>query len=164
MLYTACRRNEILYLRREDLDLVQRILSVRISKTKRTLQLPINQALFRIIQEMEADGQLPEEGFLFTSDSPRKKNDIRPWHPSSVTHWFKTYLRKAGLSENYSLHSCRHTYVTFLRSQGISQDIAQRLVGHTTPATTDAYDSTVALHFRHIADLVDFEGGSGDEE
>lgn len=157
VLYTACRRNEVLYLRREDLDLEQLILSVRSSKTHRTLQLPINRALMRVIAEMQANGEFPESGYIFRSNSNRKSKDAVPWHPTSVTHWFKEYLRLAGLPEHYSLHSCRHTYVTYLRSKGIPQDVIQRLVGHSSLQTTDIYDHSDALFFRQYADMVDYE-------
>ena len=147
-----------LYLRREDIDLEQGILTVHSPKTHRALDLPINKALLRVIREMIEQGDLPKSGYLFTSQSNRrgKQKDL-PWHPSSVTHRFKDHLRLAGLSEDLSLHSCRHTYVTFLRRKGIPQDVVQRLLGHTTPVTTDVYDSSAALHFRQFADLVDYE-------
>lgn len=157
LLYSACRRNEILYLKREDIDLDQQILTVHVSKTHRTLQLPINKALLKVIEEMKESGALPKSGYLFTSGSNRKSKTAEPWHPSSATHWFKEYLRLAGLPEHYSLHSTRHTFVTHLRSKGIPQDVIQRLCGHTSPATTDIYDSSTALFFRHFADMVDYE-------
>lgn len=158
VLYTACRRNEALYLKREDLDLEQRTLTVNAPKTHRRLILPINQALMRIIEEMQINGDLPESGFIFRSESNRRgREKLTPWHPSSVTHIFKEYLRLAGLPERYSLHSCRHTYVTHLRSKGIPQDVIQRLVGHSSPQTTDIYDHSDALFFRQFADLVDYE-------
>lgn len=162
LLYSACRRNEILYLKREDIDLEQQILTVHVAKTHRTLQLPINKALLKVIEEMQETGSLPESGYLFTSASNRKSKAAEPWNPSSATHWFKQYLRLAGLPEHYSLHSTRHTFVTHLRSKGIPQDVIQRLCGHTSPATTDIYDSSSALFFRKFADLVDYEPAEGE--
>lgn len=158
VLYTAGRRNEVLHLRVEDLDLAERTLTVHSSKTHRQLVLPINRALMRVIDEMRANGELPKSGSIFTNDSIRHRaNQGKPWHPSSVSHMFKDCLRLAGLPERYSLHSCRHTYVTHLRSQGIPGDVVQRLVGHSSRETTEVYDHTSALFFRQIADLVDYE-------
>jgi len=158
VLYTGCRRNEILYLKREDLDLDQRILYVQVSKTRRRLALPINKALFRVIQEMLQNNEMPDSGYIFRSESPRRgKHSTAPWHPHSVTHWFKQCVRKAGLPDHYSLHSCRHTYTTHLRSKGVPQDVIQRLLGHTSVRTTDIYDHSDALFFRAYADEVDFE-------
>ncbi len=165
ILYTACRRAEILYLRREDVDLEQRILYVKVPKTHRCLALPINKALMKIIQEMQQNGELPESGYLFSSESNRRGQDKNvPWHPSSVTSRFKEYVRLAGLSDHYSLHSCRHTYVTYLRSKGIPRDVIQRLLGHTSTCTTDIYDHSDALFFRQFADMVDYEEDLPEDE
>ena len=158
LLYTGCRRNEILYLKREDLDLEQRILYAQIPKTHRRLALPINKALARVINEMIEDGELPESGYVFRSQSNRrgeKRGDV-PWHPSSVTSRFKDYVRLAGLPDHHSVHSCRHTYATHLRSKGIPQDVIQRLLGHTSTRTTNIYDHSDALFFREFADKIDF--------
>jgi integrase len=152
VLYTGCRRIEILNLRREDLDLAQRILYVEVPKTHRRLALPINKALMKVIEEMRQNGELPDSGYLFC-----RENQKIPWHPSSVTHTFKKYVRRAGLPDRYSLHSCRHTYTTYLRSKGVPQDVIQRLLGHTSTSTTDIYDHSDALFFRQFADMVDYE-------
>ena len=165
LLYTGCRRNEILYLKREDIDLEQRVLHVHAQKTRQRLALPINKALARVFQEMEANGELPDSGFLFKSMSNRRgKRKTEPWHPHSVTHWYKKYVRLAGLPDHYSLHSCRHTYATYLRSQGVPQDVIQRLLGHSSVRTTDIYDHSDALFFRQYADLVDFESTPSESE
>ena len=159
VLYTGCRRNEILFLKREDLDLEQHILYAHIPKTHRRLALPINKALMRVINKMIETEELPESGYIFRSQSNRRgkdKSDV-PWNPSSVTFRFKNYIRLAGLPDHYSLHSCRHTYATYLRSKGIPQDVIQRLLGHTSTRTTNIYDHSDALFFRQYADEVDFE-------
>jgi integrase/recombinase XerD len=158
LLYTGCRRNEILYLKRDALDLGQCILYIQATKTHRRIALPINKALMAVIREMEGQGELPDSGYLFRTNSIMPGiNKEAPWHPTSVTHWFKKYVRLAGLSECYSLHSCRHTYATYLRSKGVPQDVIQRLLGHSSVRTTSIYDHSDALFFRQYADLVDFE-------
>jgi len=159
LVYTACRRNEILFLRIADLDLENHILYVRVPKTDRRLALPINRALRRVIAEMQKSGELPESGYIFTSESNRRAKDSGdvPWHKDTVTHWFKDYIRLAGLPEHLTLHSLRHTYVTFLRSKGVPPDAIQPLLGHSSVQTTGKYDHSDALFFRQFADMVDFE-------
>ena len=154
LLYTAGRRNEILYLRREDLDLKNWTLHIRSEKTSTDLVLPINKALKRTIENMD----LPESGYIFRTRCNRTRAKKIPWHPSSVSHWFKKFIRDVGLPEHYSLHSLRHTYATYLRQQGVPLDLVHKLIGHKSPVTTaENYDHSVALHFRAQADLVDFE-------
>lgn len=156
VLYTGCRRNEILFLHWEDIDLNNLSLKVRAQKTGRHLVLPINKALKRVL-----DGMVQQEiGYVFQAQpkSRRTGEPGQPWHEDSASHWFKHYVCKAGLSSHYSLHSLRHTYATYLRQQGVPVDIVQKLLGHTSSRTTsENYDHTIALHFRAQADMVDFE-------
>lgn len=153
-LYTAGRRNEVLYLRRENMDLEHWTVHLRSEKTSTDLVLPINKALRRTIENME----LPESGYIFRTNCSRTKDKEIPWHPSSVSHWFKQFIRAAVLPDHYSLHSLRHTYATYLRQQGVPLDLVQKLIGHKSPLTTaENYDHSIALHFREQADLVDFE-------
>jgi integrase len=156
LLYLGARRNEVLFLKWENLDLEEMTVRLYAQKTKRTLVLPINKALQRVIEEME----IVEEGFIFRTKSnsrgARKKG--KPWHPDSVSHWFKKYVDGLGLPSHYSLHSLRHTYATHLRSQGVPLDVVQKLLGHASPLTTDRnYDHSIAVHFRQFADLLDVD-------
>lgn len=156
VLYTGCRRNEILFLRWEDINLAQQTLTIHQYKTKRVLVLPINKALLNVLKELE----FQEKGYVFQSNScsRRAKFKDQPWHECYATHHFKKYVLAAGLSPHYSLHSLRHTYATYLRQKGVPLDIVQKLLGHASPrVTSETYDHSVALHFRAQADLVDFE-------
>ena len=156
LLYSGCRRTEILYLKYEDIDLENRAMKIYAQKTRRSMVIPINKALYKVIQGME----LKESGYVFQSQSNSRgaKNKQQSWHKDYVTRKFKDFVHAASLPPQHSLHSLRHTYITFLRSQGIPLENIQRLVGHASPLTTAKnYDHSVALHFRQQADLVDFE-------
>lgn len=160
LLYTGCRRNEVLYLCWDNIDFENWTLTVYSQKVKKRMTLPVNKALKRVIERMER-----KEGFVFQTDSTSHgaREKKQPWHQAYATHHFKKYIRKAGLPEHYSLHSLRHTYATYLRQQGVPLDIVQRLLGHSSSRITEAhYDHTVALHFRAQADLVDFEDDKAD--
>ena len=125
-------------------------------KTQKDLLLPINKALQRVFATIE----IQEKGYVFQTSSNCRgvREKDQPWHFDYVTHRFKHYIRKAGLSEQYSLHSLRHTYATHLRQKGVPLDIVQKLLGHASSRTTDeSYDHSVALHFRAQADLIDFD-------
>lgn len=140
VLYTACCRNEILYVQREDLDLERGIIHVNSHKTRRRLALPINKALLRIITEMQDNNELPASGYPFSTDSPHvTKRGARLWNDHTPTHWFKKYVRKAKLDDTYSLHSCRHTYATYLDSKGVPRE------GY--PATAR---SQVCIHYERL--------------
>ncbi len=158
VLYTGCRRNEILYLRWEEVDLEQLTITIYAQKTDKVMVLPINKALRRVLGEVE----VKEKGYIFRTNSTTKRLKYKdvPWNKNYVTHRFKVYARACGLSEDYHLHSLRHTYSTHLIQKGIPLDIVQKLLGHSSPrVTADNYDHSIALHFRSQADLVDFEEG-----
>jgi len=150
------RRNEILFLRYEDIDLENMTLRIYQQKTSKTILLPINKALNKVIGQMK----MKEKGFVFQTQSKSRgaRYKEQPWHQDFVTHKFKKFIRKAELNEIYTLHSLRHTYATLLREKGISLDVVQKLLGHSSFRTTDEnYDHSSAIAFRSQADLVDFE-------
>lgn len=156
ILYTGCRRNEILFLLWENIDMENLCLKVRAQKTSKSLLLPINKALKRVLDEVELKGK----GYVFQTESTSRgvKLKDQPWHKDWVTWHFKQFVMKAGLPGHYSLHSLRHTYATYLHQKGVPIDIIQKLLGHASPRTTsDNYDHSIALHFRAQADMVDFE-------
>ena len=156
LLLTGARRNEILFLKWEDVDLDNMKLKCYSDKTKREIELPINKALLKVVQRMDTQ----HTGYVFQTKS-RSRGAFRkeqPWHEDYVSHHFKKYIRDLGMPEHYSLHSLRHTYTNRLLKQGVPLDIVQKLLGHSSPRTTsENYDHTIALHFRTQADLADFE-------
>jgi len=157
LLNTGARRNEILFLKWKDINIEKRQLRINAEKTGKELDVPINDALMSVINEMEKK----EEGYVFVTHSKRRgaKKGVSPWSPDYVTHHFKDYIRALRLSEDYSVHSLRHTYTTQLRTKGVPLDIIFRLLGHSSPAVTqENYDHAVALHFREQANLIGFKG------
>ena len=158
LLYTGCRRNEILFLRWEDINLDKKSLVVYQDKVGgRKLELPINKALQKVIDGME----FVKKGFVFQTNSNSRgaKFKEQPWHEDFVSRKFKKYIRDYGFPKHYTLHSLRHTFSTYLLEQGVPIDIIQKLLGHSSVrVTSENYDHSVALHFRAQMDLVDFEG------
>ncbi|MBM3263385.1 MAG: site-specific integrase [candidate division Zixibacteria bacterium] len=147
LLYTGCRRGEILNVKGIDIDTDRWVLSVLAVKTGRRLMLPIAKELARILEGVP----LPE-GFLFASEVKPGQTLNKSW----VTHRFKKELERAGLPGHYSLHSLRHTFATHLRAKGIPRDIVSALMGHQSAETTAVYDHTAALHFRQFVDQLTF--------
>lgn len=156
LLYTGCRRTEVLYLKWEDIDLEGRKMKIFAEKTNRELEIPISKALMQVIEGMEGK----KEGYVFQTHSTRRgaNKKEKPWHKDFPSHHFKAYIKALGLPEHYTLHSLRHTYTNYLLQRGVPLDIVQKLLGHSSVRTTaDNYDHTLPLHFRAQADLVDFE-------
>ena len=121
LLETGCRRNEILYLKWEDVDLAAGRIRIR-GKGDKVRSIPIHRSLRALLEEL----------------GPRKRGRIFSWHPSTVTHKFKKYLRKHGLEE-YKLHNLRHTTASWLAMKGVPLKTIQELLGHSTIAVTEIY-------------------------
>lgn len=61
-----------------------------------------------------------------------------PMNRRSIERYTKEWGEKAGVG-NCIPHRFRHTYATDLRRQGVALDVIQRLLGHSSIATTQIY-------------------------
>ena len=100
------------------------------TKQKRTEHLPLSAAALALLR---ATSEQPwtSETFLFPGDQPD-----RPL--TSIRRFWRSVTEQAGL-EGYRLHDNRHTYASHLVSSGLSLEIVGRLLGHTSPLTTQRY-------------------------
>ncbi len=151
VLYTGGRRNEILGLKSEDIDLEQMAMKVKITKRKDhpvIVDIPIIPPLAKVFQRMDIK---PGE-YVFKSET----DSSRPLRPNSVTQAFRRYRNKAELPEKYTLHSLRHTYSSYLSSKGAPAQAIAALLSHTSPRMVmDVYDHSNALDMRKFAELMD---------
>ncbi len=121
LLETGCRRNEILYLRWEDVDLKAGRIRIK-GKGSKVRFIPIHSSLRELLMDI----------------GPKNKGKIFKWNFSTVTHKFKKYLRECGLGE-YKLHDLRHTCASWLAMKGVPLKIIQELLGHSTIGVTEIY-------------------------
>lgn len=56
---------------------------------------------------------------------------------------FKICLKKAGISEKYSIHCLRHTYATFLLKSGRDLKLVKEQLGHSSIKITEVYISLI---------------------
>jgi integrase/recombinase XerD len=145
-LYTGCRMNELLHLQWKDIDLKERVVHIRNkenfnTKTGKARQIPICAKLNEIIKQM-----LVERGNIINYHNPEcyifSKPDNTMLIRGSITHKFKQYVRKAGLSEKFHFHCLRHTFITNCIKNGINLSYVQALAGHSEFKTT--------LNYSHI--------------
>lgn len=147
-LYTGMRRNELVWLEWEDVDLEKRRITIQAkdgfaTKTGKARTVGIAAKLARILS------RLPREGrFVFGDTSPLLKGD-------GLTHGFRKLANAANLPTTITLHSLRHTYITHLIEAGVNPRRVQELAGHSDIATTWRYAH--ALPSEGIAeDLLNF--------
>jgi site-specific recombinase XerD len=88
--------------------------------------------------------------YLFPGDAKGKPlQDLK--------RFWRDVLEKAEL-EDYRRHDNRHTHASYLVSSGLSLEIVGRLLGHTSPLTTQRYahlaDSPLRAAANQFGDMV----------
>lgn len=152
-LFSGLRRGELLGLKWEDIDINARTLTVRRTlnylpnkgvyldspkshTSRRPLHLSGTAIALLLEQQAWQQGQRKqlgdawqESGFVFTAD------DGRPIFPTSITTWFRQFIRGSGLPY-VSVHSLRHTFASLQISDGVPLVVVSRQLGHAKTSTT----------------------------
>ncbi|MFC1561903.1 tyrosine-type recombinase/integrase [candidate division KSB1 bacterium] len=113
----------------KDVNFERNLVFLRHTKTGKTRMVPMNKKLEGILKDMYIENQ---EGKLFN------------YHYDTVTHKFKRYVRKAGLSDEYSLKTTRKTFASHLVMQNVDLSTVQELLGHASPETTRKHYAKLA--------------------
>lgn len=139
-MYTGCRRNELLALTWEDIDLKERTISVnkslyQIDGGTPRIKRPKTEKGIRVLPIM--DKLLP---YLKPSDGLVFKNPTTGGYikDGTFTLLWGRYRNASGVS--CTPHQLRHCYATMLFEAGVSESDAQELLGHAQISTTkDVY-------------------------
>lgn len=153
LIYSGCRRGEMLGLEWRDVDFANCLISIRrtscytpdrgtytdttkTEQSKRTLKLP--QEVMDILCELR-DFQLRqadifgdkwvESGRLFTKETGE------PQHPNTSYHWLEKFCAHNGLPF-YGLHSFRHLFASLLVGNGVDIVTVSGVLGHSAVSTT----------------------------
>lgn len=135
-LYTGMRRSELVFLKCEDIDLVNRRIIIQsdidpegfIPKSRRARVIGLARNLLPVIEPFMKTGRK----YLLGGDKILE-------HPNSVTRAFRVLAVEAKLPKSISLHSLRHTYITHLVESGENPRRVQYLAGHAHLSTTEQY-------------------------
>lgn len=131
------RVNEACHLRVEDLHSHRhqiRVVQGKGQKDRYTILSP------RLLEELRAYWRLFRlEYWLFASP----KDPQQPLIAATAQRIFNRAVARAGLPRKGGIHSLRHTFATHLLESGVEIPVVQRLLGHTSLATTAGY-----LHVR----------------
>jgi len=129
------RPDEVLKLRWEHLDWLQKTASNPSGKTERARRLvPISERMLTILGQRRS-GQ--NQGWVFPS--PKKSSRTGHFSLSTVEHQFVDARRKAGLPEALVLYCARHTYATDALARTRNMAAVMDTMGHANVQSTMIY-------------------------
>jgi len=124
-LYTGLRRGALLHLRRQDIDLKNRILTIPKTKNKSTLVLPLVGEACNTIKSLLYNKH--NEDYIFPGQDARGR-----W--GSYSSAFEQAVKRANIS-NFSFHCLRHTSASYLIQSGVPLYVIGTILNHKNPST-----------------------------
>lgn len=127
LLYTGMRVGELLNIKKAEVNLQERYLSITKSKTAAGIRLvPINSKIFPfIVRKMRSEGE-----YLIN------KNGIKFSYSSFCSCWDKCMKL---LQLQHTTHDCRHTVASRLNTANANEIAIRRILGHAQQNVTEGY-------------------------
>jgi site-specific recombinase XerD len=147
-LLTGCRLNEIVNIQWLDVNMQDKLITIRNkanfkTKTGKIRQIPISDILFQLLKTMLTNGNndnivnfFNPEKYIFSNGHGYK------YCKFYVTKYFKSVLRSLNFAEKFHFHCLRHTFITQLINAGVNINYVKELAGHSSINTT--------MHYIHI--------------
>ena len=126
LLLTGARRGEVLRAAWKDIDLVNMVWTIPITKNKKIRKVPISKELLEVINSIPKTSE-----WLF----PAKRTT---GHYTSITAAWDHARKKAGLPD-VRIHDLRHSFASTLVNSGCNLYEVQRLLGHSDLKMTQRY-------------------------
>lgn len=133
---TGMRAGELIGLRWQDVDLVNRIIVVSQTysdgiftkpKSNKIRSIPINETLYRVLMDVEKGGT-----YVFTrSEGRHMSTDVMDYRLAAT-------LKRAG-SKHITYHVFRHTFASYLVMRGVPLLSVRELLGHSDIKETMKY-------------------------
>jgi integrase len=120
LLFTGLRRSEGMNLQWDDVDFVERTLTIHDTKNREPLILPLSDTLFELLKRREGQH---ESSYVFPGSSGGRIVEPRK-QLFKVTEW-------SGVA--FTLHDLRRTFITVAESLELSQYAIKHLVNHKMP-------------------------------
>ncbi len=151
-LHTGCRKNEILKLRWENVDLQHGYIAIPKTKNGERRDIPIDRTLREMFRK------LPR---TFTGE--RDNREMVPYvfhNPRTfkayvdIQYAFTKALKRAGITD-YKFHDNRHTYASLFMMNGGDLATLSRLLGHKSLKMTMRYAHFAPAHMQKATVVMD---------
>ncbi|MEE9441241.1 MAG: site-specific integrase [candidate division Zixibacteria bacterium] len=144
-LHTGMRKQEILSLKWESLDIDRKIIYVCGTKSGYDRQIPMSEPVLFAIKSMPKRSE-----YIFTRPNGEQINDIRTAYANAI---------KKGNIEDFTFHDLRHTFASHLVMNGTDLLTVKELLGHQTIEMTLRYSHLSPDHKRHTVESLKYFDG-----
>ena len=143
-LLTGMRYGEIVNLKWEDLDFVNKIITLEKTKNGERRMLPLTEAVEKVITSFRKTDI--NSGLIFKSKSRTNRVGV-----VDIRNAFVRALKQAKIA-NFRFHDLRHAAASYLAMNGATQGELMAILGHKTPTMTRRY-----AHYsqKHVATLME---------
>jgi integrase len=151
LIFTGCRRDEILTARWEWLDWDRRLLNLPDSKTgAKTIYLSES-----AIEVVRGIARVPDNPYIIAGRRAGKRwvNLRKVWVRIREKAGLPAVRDNSGKTQPVRLHDLRHSYASLLASGGASLPMIGALLGHANPTTTARYAHLAADPLRQLSEL-----------
>ena len=138
---TGLRRKELVELTWDDVQLYERLLHVRYGKGDRERWVPLNAQALLILNGMD---QSTVRVFVTEKGTPPTLHH--------VSRLFARAKKRAGIDSDVHFHSLRHAFATLTLKNGAAVQDVQKIMGHTSIATTMGYSHLVSREMHETDD------------
>ncbi|HWR89106.1 MAG TPA: site-specific integrase, partial [Dissulfurispiraceae bacterium] len=151
-LNTGMRKEEILSLKWDNVDMVHGFISLDRTKNGERREIPINETLTVTLKGLVRRIDVPYV-FHDVSTGKRFKDIKKP---------FGTAMKKAGIVD-FRFHDLRHTFASHLVMAGVDITTVSKLLGHKSLTMTLRYSHLAPDHLSRAVNVLDITGGNAEE-
>lgn len=140
------RVSEIVNLKKNDLDLKEGLIHIRLAKGKKDRFVKIPSSME---EQLESYIKNLEEEILFPSNRGGKLTK------DTIQKIVQNSAKKAGIKKRVYPHLLRHSFATHLLEQGTDLRIIQKLLGHSDLKTTQIYTQISQASIKNVKSPLD---------
>jgi integrase len=128
LLFTGCRKRELLDAKWEHFDIKRRIWRIPTTKSGKLRHVPLSDAVIEVLKSLPRFDECP-----YLIPNP---NTLKPFN--TIYHSWNTARNRAEMSD-LRMHDLRHSFASFLINSGRSLYEVQNILGHSQLSSTQRY-------------------------
>lgn len=156
--HSGMRAGEISNLRWQDIDWARNIIQVKITKTNREREIPMDPFLRKTLLWFR-ENYIDFRRLLILARTSQQMEYVFCDNDGSRINSFRGAFNKAKTKaelKDITIHTLRHTYASHLANRGIPLLTIRDLLGHTDIKTTTIYSHLANEHLQKAVKLIDY--------